>query len=189
MVWSRKVIFRKSQKLLTERALSKLHRGGLFIKFKSYSFNFNGGLRKHRAGYCLLRTPGQRGKQFLRFLKTDLLRFHSIYLLFDWIKLLFFYMCLLRKNLHNMCQNMNHFDAVDFSEWHSEEVISFFWRSVYIPQPNLLSAVMQLFIEYTCTAQRKTSTFITRNGNPYPLFTQSGIASVYMPKYSQRSIE
>ena len=26
---------------------------------------------------------------------------------------------------------MNHFDAVDFSECHSEEVISFFWRSVY----------------------------------------------------------
>ena len=25
-----------------------------------------------------------------------------------------------------MCPNMNHFDAVDFSECHSEEVISFF---------------------------------------------------------------
>ena len=23
------------------------------------------------------------------------------------------------------------FNALDFSEWHSEEVISFFWRSVY----------------------------------------------------------
>ena len=32
--------------------------------------------------------------------------------------------------LPNMCPNMNHFDAVDFSERHSEEVISFFWRSV-----------------------------------------------------------
>ena len=28
---------------------------------------------------------------------------------------------------------MIHVDALDFSEWHSEEVISFFWRSVYIP--------------------------------------------------------
>ena len=27
---------------------------------------------------------------------------------------------------------MIHVDALDFSEWHSEEVISFFWRSVYI---------------------------------------------------------
>ena len=62
------------------------------IKFKRYSFNFNGGLRKHRAGYCLLRTPGPRGKQFLRFFKTDLLRFHPIYL-FDWIKLFFFFTC------------------------------------------------------------------------------------------------
>ena len=58
MVWSRNVIFRKSQKLLTERALSELHGGGLFIKVKSYSFNFNGGLRKHSVGYCLLQTPG-----------------------------------------------------------------------------------------------------------------------------------
>ena len=29
---------------------------------------------------------------------------------------------------------MNHFDAVDFSECHSEEVISFFSRSVYNQQ-------------------------------------------------------
>ena len=27
---------------------------------------------------------------------------------------------------------MIHFDALDFSEWHSEEVIGFFWRSVYV---------------------------------------------------------
>ena len=43
-----------------------------------------------------------------------------------------FLMCLLRINLPNLCPNMNHFDEVDFSECHSEEVISFFWRSVYI---------------------------------------------------------
>ena len=33
-------------------------------------------------------------------------------------------MCLLRINLPNLCPNMNHFDAVDFSECHSEKVIS-----------------------------------------------------------------
>ena len=33
--------------------------------------------------------PSPRGKQFLQFLKYDLLRFHRIYLLFDWSKLLF----------------------------------------------------------------------------------------------------
>ena len=40
-------------------------------------------------------------------------------------------MCLLRINLPNLCPNMIHVDALDFSEWHPEEVISFFWRSVY----------------------------------------------------------
>ena len=109
---------------------SELHGRGLFKTFNSYSFNFNGGLRKRRTGHCLLRTPSPRGKQFLWFLKIDLLRFHRIYLLFHWNKLNFL-MCLLRINLPNLCPNMNHFDAVDFSECHSEEVISFFWRSVY----------------------------------------------------------
>ena len=41
-------------------------------------------------------------------------------------------MWLLRINLHNLCPNMNHFDAVDFIECDSEEVISFFWSSVYV---------------------------------------------------------
>ena len=41
-------------------------------------------------------------------------------------------MCLLRRTSANLCSNMIHFDAVDFSECHSEEVISFFWRSVYV---------------------------------------------------------
>ena len=64
-VKSRKVIFRKSQKLLTERAPQRQP----IQKFNSYSFSFNGGLRKHRTGFCLLRTPSPRGKQFLWFLK------------------------------------------------------------------------------------------------------------------------
>ena len=47
-------------------------------------------LRKRRTGYCLLRTPSPRGKQFLWFFLIDLLRFHRIHLLFDWSQLLFF---------------------------------------------------------------------------------------------------
>ena len=31
-----------------------------------------------------------------------------------------------------LCPNMTNFDAMDFSERRSEEVISFFWRSMYI---------------------------------------------------------
>ena len=103
-----------------------------------------------RAIYCLLRTPGPRGKQFLRFLKTDLLWFQPIYLLIDWIKLLFFDMCLLRINLPNMCPNMNHFDAVDFSECHSEEVISFFWRSVYSHKVTLASPRTRTHTLFLC---------------------------------------
>ena len=49
---------------------SELHGGGLFRTFNSYSFNFNGGSRKRRRGYCLLRTPSLRGKQFLWFFEN-----------------------------------------------------------------------------------------------------------------------
>ena len=48
---------------------SELHGGSLFRTFNSYSFNFNGGLRKCCTGFCLLRTPSPRGKQFLWLLK------------------------------------------------------------------------------------------------------------------------
>ena len=39
-------------------------------------------------------------------------------------------MCLLRITLPILCPNMIYVDALDFSERHSEEVISFFWRLV-----------------------------------------------------------
>ena len=117
-------------------SLSELHGCSLFRTFNSYSFNFNGGLRKRQnyTAFVLLRTPSPRGKQFLWFfMQIHLLRFHRIYLLFGWSKLLFFLFVLdvlqLRINLPNLCPNMIHVDALDFSEWHSEEVISFFWRS------------------------------------------------------------
>ena len=42
-----------------------------------------------------------------------------------------FLMFLLRINIPILCQNMIHIDALEFGEWHPEEVISFFWRSVY----------------------------------------------------------
>ena len=44
-----------------------------------------------------------------------------------------------------MCPNMINFDAVDFSERHPEEVISFFWCSVYffVKQQNVLQSWMK----------------------------------------------
>ena len=96
---------------------SELHRGSLCRTFNSYSFSFNGGLRKHHTGFCLLRTPSPWGKQFLWFLK----------IISSMIKGNFFFaMCLLRINLPNLCPNMIHVDALDFSGWHSKEVTSFF---------------------------------------------------------------
>ena len=48
---------------------------------------------------------------------------------------LYIYLLILKDNSQknlSVTSNMNHFDVVDFSECHSEEVISFFWRSVYL---------------------------------------------------------
>ena len=63
-------------------------------------------------------------------LLTENLR-HPILLLFHSSERLFFEMCLLTSTIAKLCPCMIHFDALDFSECRSEEVISFFWRSVY----------------------------------------------------------
>ena len=107
-VKSQKVIFQKSQKLLTESLNS----------YYSYSFNFNGGLCNCRTGFC----PCLGVEQFLWFLKNYLLRFHLILLLFYSSKRLFHEMCLVRSTVANLCQIMIHFIALDFSECRSEEV-------------------------------------------------------------------
>ena len=41
-------------------------------------------------------------------------------------------MCLIRITIANLCPNMIHLDALDFSKCRSAEVICFFWRSVYV---------------------------------------------------------
>ena len=46
--------------------------------------------------------------------------------------ILCFFIFLLRSIKAYLCPKMIHFDAVDFSERRPEEVISFFWRSVYV---------------------------------------------------------
>ena len=46
---------------------------------------------------------------------------------------------------------MIHVDALDFSEWHSEEVIRFFWRSVYI-----LGHKLDIFMAYQSQNVQKT---------------------------------
>ena len=45
-------------------------------------------------------------------------------------------MCFMRRTIAYLCLNMIHCDAVVFSEHHFEEVIRFFWHSVYSHFPS-----------------------------------------------------
>ena len=83
---SQKVIFRKSQKLFTERAPQRQPiQNMISIAIHSISkFNW----------FCLRRTPmpmaAREASSFCDFFKANLLRFHRIFLLFDSSKPLFF---------------------------------------------------------------------------------------------------
>ena len=61
----------------------------------------------------------------------DLLRFHCNFFLFDTSNSLFFSDVLHKENYSLSISKFINFDAVDFSECRSKEVISFFWCSVY----------------------------------------------------------
>ena len=108
---------------------SKLHRGSLFRTFISYSFNFSGGLCNRHIVFFPLWTPGPGVKQFLWVLKTYLLRFHRIFI-YVLLKQTICLGMLKRITIANLCPNMIHFDASDFTECRSEEVTCFFWCSV-----------------------------------------------------------
>ena len=84
-----------------------------------HSISIAGYVNAVRAFVCF-ELPAREASSFCDFLKLtscDEIAFISL---------------LLRTNLPNMCPNMIHVDAFDFSACHSEEEISFFWRSVYI---------------------------------------------------------
>ena len=72
------------------------------------------------------------GKQYLQFSKNDLSWFNRIFLLFAARKSCAFQIFLLRSIKAYLCANITNFDIVDFSGRRPEEVISFFWRLVYI---------------------------------------------------------
>ena len=127
--WNCKRSFFKNHRNCSLRTSTKGH---LFRTFNAYSFNFNGGLCNHRTGFCPCRAPWPGDEQLLWFLKSDLLWFHPILLLFDSTKHLLFEMSVVTSTVVKLCPNMIHFDAVEFSECRSEEVISLFWRSVYV---------------------------------------------------------
>ena len=78
--------------------------------------------------------PAREASSFCDFWKLTSCNFIAFISSLIEVNFCFFKICLLRINLPNLCPNMIHVDALDFSGWHSEEVISFFWRSVYLPQ-------------------------------------------------------
>ena len=60
-----------------------------------------------------------------------------------------------------MCSNMNHFDAVDFSECHSEEVmflltLSLYTSWIYLPKAPIFGAVL----ERQCGASANTGLMV-----------------------------
>ena len=94
LVKLQKFSFPQSQKLLAENLL----KGRLF---NSYSFNFKGRLCNRRTGYCPHPALCPGGEQFLWFLKIDHLRFHRIFLLFDWSNPLFFLDVLIKDDIYS----------------------------------------------------------------------------------------
>ena len=69
---------------------------------------------------------------FCDFRKITFRDLTRIFLLFDARKSCVFQIFLLRSIKAYLCPNIINFDSVNFSECRPEEVISFFWRSVYI---------------------------------------------------------
>ena len=67
---------------------------------------------------------------FCDFLQMTSCDFTLFYSFFYSSKCLFFEMCLVRSTIASLCPIMSHFNAFDFSEHCSEEVVSFFWCSV-----------------------------------------------------------
>ena len=68
----------------------------------------------------------------LRWAKNDLLWFNRNFRLFDTINSCVFQIFLLRSIKAYLCPNIINFESMDFSDRRPEEVISFFWRSVYV---------------------------------------------------------
>ena len=83
---------------------------------------------------------------FCDFWKVTVCNFIAFSLLFGKSNLIIFQMCFIRRTIPFMCLNMINFDAVDFNESRCEEVISFFWRSVYMFKIATVSTLLHVFL-------------------------------------------
>ena len=75
--------------------------------------------------------------------KNDLSWFNRVLSFLTQEKSCVFQIFLLRSIKTYLCPNIINFDAVDFSERRPQEVISFFWRSVYL---NIISILVRYWI-------------------------------------------
>ena len=129
-------MFRKSQKLLTDAELWASSTEAAYSEhaIAIHSISMVGYVNAVRAIVCF-ELPAREASNFCDFWKWTSCNFIAFISSLIEVNSRFFRCALiiLRINLPNLCPSMNHFDTtVDFSECHSEEVISFFWRSVYV---------------------------------------------------------
>ena len=82
-----------------------------------------------------------RWSSFCNFRKMTFRELTWIFSFLTRENLVFFQIFLLTSIKAYLCPNIINFDSVDFSERRPEEVISFFWRSVYY-QSNILSTLV-----------------------------------------------
>ena len=127
---SQEVNFQKSQKLLASRAgSSKQTKAAVDSVYVTRHWNWMNSYWMFWIG----RLRGARSVSSFCDLKKITSWFHHIFLLFDTRKSCVFQIFLIRSIRDYLCPNIN-FDSVNFSERRPEEVISFFWRSVYVIQ-------------------------------------------------------
>ena len=129
MKWQ-EVNFQKSQKLLASRAGSSKQT----IARTAFTATRHWNWMNSYWMFWIYRPlpPSSLSEQFLLFSKNYLLLFNRIFLLFAARKSCVFQIFLLRSIKAYLCANIINFDSVDFSGRRPEEVISFFWRSVYM---------------------------------------------------------
>ena len=126
-----KVTFQRFSKITETARWEPPRKAAYYISIAVHSVS-KASYCNRRTGYCPYWASCPGGEQFLWFLKHDLLRFYLILFFFDSSKHNFFFMCLVRSIFTNLCPIMIHLNALDFNVCRFEEVISFFWRLVYL---------------------------------------------------------
>ena len=146
---SQEVNFQKSQKLLASRAgSSKQTKAAIDIEW--IAIEWIGCLHGARSvsSFC----------DFRKMTFRDLTAFSPYWRK----KILCFSDILIKEFKAYLCPNITDFDSVDFSECRPEEVISFFWRSVYV-QPKKDMYVFWKKIHENCSSLWKLGAWDKNN--------------------------